>query len=382
MSIEAYEPPPGLFGRIKRLIGDPPAAWDQIAREETPPGALLSGHVAPLAVAMALAGVLGAMLAAGFVFEAETLIVQPAAALIRLVLAVAGVVAFARLADALAPRFGATPNPARAMQLSAYGATGVLLAGLTMIAPVVAPYGIATGVIFSMVLVYIGLPRMMQVSEGKRIGYFWSMIGAALVAALLLSYAYGAAMDGVRALSRDIKIGEVASAPPEAAAPALAPGAAFDASALQRFGDSTGGARAAPDALGGFLPPSLPGGFVRMSLAHPASVGAPQAQAVYARGDAHLVVTITHLGLRGAPAAIEAAQRALTPRQDAAGYARHQITGGRLVAESLTGDALGYTIIGRALAVSIAGSGGATMDDARAAVDTIGMLRLEGAFPR
>ncbi|HRO04702.1 MAG TPA: hypothetical protein PLS69_13965, partial [Terricaulis sp.] len=67
----------------------------------------------------------------------------------------------------------------------------------------------------------------------------------------------------------------------------------------------------------------------------------------------------------------------LSVRQDAHGYARHQITQGRLVAEDVSAESVRYTIIGRRLAVSIAGAGGASMDEARAAIETIGITRLE-----
>jgi hypothetical protein len=381
-SMEAYEPPPGLFGRMKRLIWDPPAAWDAIAREEAS-GRPLGGHVAPLALLMTLSGLLGALLAAGFVFNNETLIVEPVAALIRFVLAFVGVIGFARLADALAPRFGATANSARAMQLSAYSATGVLLAGVSMLIPAIAPYVIALGGVFSMVLAYIGLPRMMGVPEEKRIGYFWSMLGVMFVAVLVISFAYGPATDAVRAMGHHLKIGEAPEMAPEPVAPIFASGAPVDAAALKRFGEASGaGAPINPEALEGFLPQSLPGGFSRTAYsAAPAGVVA-QAEAAYTRGDARLVITITHLGRRSATLAMDAAARALAVRQDATGYARHQITDGRLVAETRAGDTIAYLVIGHGLAVNISGAGGATMDDARAAVETIGMARLEAAFPR
>lgn len=378
MSLGAAEPAPGLFARVRQLIGDPPAAWDVIAREETQPGAVLAKHVAPLALAMALCGWLGAFAAAGFAIDKETLIAQPVAALIRLILAIVGVSLFAQLANMLAPRFDATPDPMRATQLAGYGATGLLLGGIGMLLPGIAPYLIAVGGVFSLVLIYIGLPRMTGVSEAKRIGYFWSTIAAFFVVVIAVAYAYGAAMHALRGAIAGVTFGQTETAPVEAPPPALARGEALDAAALKRLGEASGARSASvdPAALEGFLPPSLPGGFTRVGYA-----GAPgavaQAEGTYTRGDARMVVTITYMGQRGAELAAGAAQDSLAVRQDAQGYARHQVTDGRLVAESVSGDAVGYAIIGRGLAVSIAGSGGVTMDDARAAVATIGMARLE-----
>lgn len=384
MSIEADAPAPGLFGRIKQLIWDPPAAWDAIAREETSPGALVGGYVTPLALAMSLLGVLGALMAAGFVFDGETVIAQPAAALMRLVLAIGGVIGFARLADALAPRFGGEANAMRAMQLSAYGATGALLGGFTMLIPAIAPYLVASGAVFSLVLIYIGLPRMLSVPEERRIACFWSMMAATALAAIVLTYAMGTAMGAVRSVSHHIRFGQAEEAPVEAPAPVFVQGAALDAAALRAFGEKAGrgGSTLDPEMLAGFLPPSLPGGFALTGYTVTPASGAPQAEGVYLREQGRMVITLTHLGQRGAIDATDAAYRALTPRQDEAGYARHQMTDGRLVAENVAGAAIGYTIVGRGVAISIAGSGGVTMDDARAAVDTIGIGRMEAHFHR
>lgn len=380
--MEAYEPAPGLIARVKALIWDPPAAWDAIAREETTPGNVFRAHAAPLAVAMALAGLFGAFFAAGFERSAETLIVQPMAALLHLIVALVGVHLFAKLADALAPRFGATSDPARAMQLSAYGATGVLLGGVGAVLPPVGPYLIAVGAVFSLVLVYIGLPRTMGAPEQARIAYFWTLIGVTLAALLVLSFAYAPALDAVRAGAQQIKFG-AAPTQTESEQAQPAPVLVLDAAALKRLGEASAagaGAPFDPARLEGFLPPSLPGGFMRTGYTASSAPGAAQAEGAYVRDDARLTVTITHLGQRGALYAIDRAFASLQARQDAAGYARHQMADGRLVAESQTGAAIHYTIVGRTLGLSIAGAGGATMDDARAAVETIGLQRLEEAF--
>lgn len=381
MSIDAAEPAPGLFTRIKQLVSDPPAAWELIAREETSPGAVMGKHVAPLAFMLALCGWLGAMLDAGFVLDRETIILQPVAAVFRFVIALAGVAVLARLANMFAPRFGGAPDAMRATQLSGYGATGLLLGGVGLLLSGIAPYIVACGGIFSMVLIYIGAPRMMSVPEEKRIGYFWSVIGAFLALVVAVTFAYGAGMEALREATVHVKFGQTEAAPEEAPAPAMARGAVLDAATMKRLGESVD-ARISPidpAALEGFLPQSLPGGFVRTSFtATPGSVA--QAEGVYTRGEARMVVTITHLGVRGAALVTSAAQDALAVRQNTAGYARHQVTDGRLVAEDVTDTSVAYSIIGRGLAVSIAGSGGVTMDDARAAVETIGMARLEESF--
>ncbi|HRE46035.1 MAG TPA: hypothetical protein PKY87_18985, partial [Terricaulis sp.] len=102
----------------------------------------------------------------------------------------------------------------------------------------------------------------------------------------------------------------------------------------------------------------------------------------YARDDAQLTLTLIALAPGAAPAAIMAAQDGLIARQDGADYARHHVAEGRLLAESVSGGAVRYALIGRGVAVAVEGEGGAAMDDARAAIETIGVSRLEDAFRR
>jgi hypothetical protein len=349
-------PAPGLIGRVKALIFNPPAAWDALAQEERSGGAAFRAHAAPLALMMALAGLAGGLLASGFSLDADTVIVQPTAALLHLLIALIGVAAFASLAHALAPRFGAAPDASKALLLSSYGATGVLLGGFGAIAPPIAPYLLALGAAFSMVLVYIGLPRVMQAPENKRVGYFWSLMGVTLAGLLVVNVIYQPTMSAVRGVAHQIKFARAApSGEPSPAQPALIANNVLDAAALRRLGEASAAGAGAPfDAarLEGFLPSSMPGGYELASRSTASSApGAAQAEAVYAHEGARLVVTITHLGQRGALDVIDRAFAALQPRQDANGYARHQMTAGRLVAESQNAAAIHYAIIGRGVAI-------------------------------
>lgn len=382
---EAYEPPMGLFSRVRRLFADPRAAWDRLMLEDASAGAVLGGHVFPLALLMAAAGVLAAFITAGFAFTTATVIIAPASVLIGFILSILAVIGFARLADAFAPRFGAERNGVRAMQLSGYSATAIFIGGLGQLIPVAAPYLLIVGFVYAVALVYFGLPRVMGAPREKRQGYLWSLIGVSIVAGLILLLGFNAAMDGVRAASKHIQIGPAPEAPAPETRVAMLENGVLNAAALRRIGEAkAGGAGAAFNAqrLEGFLPPSLPGGYQRGEVTYASAPGAAQAAAQYQSGAARLDLAVTYLGEAGARAAIDVARDELAPRQDAQGHARSQITDGRLAAESVSGDAIDYVIVGRSVAVSVSGAGGASIDHARAAVETIGMARLEAALPR
>jgi len=377
--VDAFEPPPGLVGRIGALLADPRAAWDAIAREE-PESTPVMSYVWPLACLMALAGFIGGWWAAGFARQTETLIVLGAMALLGLAATILAVHAFAFAAKTLAPRFGAEANGARALQLSGYSATGVLLAGVVQFMPGPAPLAFAVGAVFSAVLVYFGLPRVMRAPRERRQGYLWSLIAIAALACVIGAFALGAAGDGVRTGVRLLPFAQTQAPAPAQAAPAPEL-SVLDAGAVNRLA-APAAAQGDAARLEGFLPQSLPGGFHRLEAPALSEHGLAQASALYANNGARLEIVVAYLGEGGASAVVGAAQSALPMRRDEAGYARHQVIDGRLIAESQAGEAIHYSVVGRRTAISIAGTGGASMDDARAATETIGFTRLEDAFPR
>lgn len=370
---------PGLIARVRAFMSKPAEAWDRAAQET--PGGELGGYVIPLALLMTLAGLLGAALAAGFALGPNFIVMEPVAAGLRFLFALLGVLALAKIAQLLAPRFGATGDGARATQWAAYGATGLLIGGLGMLWAPIAPYALMVGAIYSMVLLFLGTTRVLGAPQAKRAGYYCTLLGGA--AALLGAgvVAYGAAMDGVRALAAEVAEASAPQAPAEAPAPVLARGAALDANALRALVAQAGEREVDAAVLAGFLPQSLPGGFQRVSLA-PEEGRASSAVAAYARDGATLTLTLIALAPGVAPVAIMAAQDGLVARQEGVDYARHQVAEGRLLAESVSGGSIRYALIGRGVALAAEGEGGAAMDDARAAIETIGVGRLEDAFRR
>jgi hypothetical protein len=119
--------------------------------------------------------------------------------------------------------------------------------------------------------------------------------------------------------------------------------------------------------LQGMLPISLPGGFLRtvMTTSGSASgLGPASAEATYKRGEAQLRVVVADLGPLNAGMAVTGATITTI--------------GGRTMVEDSGGGVAKYSIVGRDGALLTAeATSGATMEDAKAALTTIGIDRLE-----
>lgn len=151
--------------------------------------------------------------------------------------------------------------------------------------------------------------------------------------------------------------------------------------AIDRLSQASGASVLVDSArLGEQFPDSLPGGFSRQSISGAQRGGISRADAVYRDGAATLSVSIIQFGSEVDPAAFAAL---LAVRDDGVvegGYDRTQSIDGRFYAEEVRATSSRYVVIGRGV-VMIA-RGGVTMDQARAAVETIGLDRLENMFGR
>lgn len=129
----------------------------------------------------------------------------------------------------------------------------------------------------------------------------------------------------------------------------------------------------------GYLPRALPGGFALSSTSNASGAGASQAEGVYQNGEARLTLTVVDMGAMGALAAVAGAAGIQQSRQDADGYARTNTVDGRVISEEVSQSAgtVSYSVTGRGIVVTAQGSGGVTIEQARAAVEAVGVQRLE-----
>ena len=164
-----------ILERVKGICISPEAEWAVIDRESASTASLLSGYVVPLVVVGAVANFIGnSIVGRGAPFVSTTLRLSIgtglAMAVLSVVLAVLSVVVCAYMIDALAPTFAAQKNSVQAMKLASYAPTPAWVAGIVQILPVLGLF-VLLGALYSLYLLYLGLPRLMKCPQEKAIGY-------------------------------------------------------------------------------------------------------------------------------------------------------------------------------------------------------------------
>lgn len=366
--------PPTLFRRVRGILIAPAAEWRRIAEEE--PTALLKAYVAPLAVVAAAAGALREVIGQGFTLGA-TWAWLPVAAALHVAFAVLGVMLVGWMANTLAPRFGGERNADRARQLAAYAATAALVAGATVIVPVVGPLLLMAGFVYSAILFGMGVRLLLPMPQERVPTFALSVIGLTALIAAVTAMVVGPLLvrgrDALEAVTPAIATATATTAPPQEAQLSEVE------RALARLSQADAGrAPIDPARLEEQLPQTLPGGFALSAVSSGAPHGLPQAHGLYSDGTGSMSIQVVHLravsDIRAAAAVLDVSEAT------AGGYVRRDHVDGRLFIERADGDRVQYVVIGRGVALRVEGAGGVTLDRARSAVETIGVERLEHLF--
>jgi Yip1 domain len=379
----------GIVGRAKNILLQPKAEWERIAGEPADIGKLYIGYVLPLAAVAAIAGFIGATMFGYGAFGVHyrlPLVTGLTMGIVQVVSGVIGVFLLAIIANALAPNFGSQQDQGRAHKLAAYGSTAGFLAGVFAIYPPLAMLGILG--LYTLFLLYQGLPVMMKTPDDKRIGYLVTIIIVGIVIGVVLSVVLGMVgrtVGGFPGGPGAAPFGHVSTTQPGnmQGQITLPGGGSVDLSAIEKAGRAAqaGGGSAAidPASLQRYLPQSLPGGFALTSTSSGGAVGASQAEGVYQNGGARITLTVMDMGAMGAFAAMAGAANVQQNSQNADGYSRTNTVDGRVVTEevSQSGGSASYAVIGHGVSVSAEGNGGVTVDQVRAAVQAVGVERLE-----
>jgi len=90
-----------------------------------------------------------------------------------------------RKPTSLAPNFGATPDMGQAFKLAAYAPTASWVAGIIMIVPALWFVAIL-GSLYSLYLLYVGLPKLMKPAEDKTVIYILAIIGVMIVIGIVI----------------------------------------------------------------------------------------------------------------------------------------------------------------------------------------------------
>jgi hypothetical protein len=299
---------------------------------------------------------------------------------------VIGIYIIAMIANALAPSFGSAPDQGQAHKLMAYSFTAALVSGVFAILPALSILGLLG--LYSFVLLFIGLPRLMKTPEDKRVGYLATLILVGLVVFIVIGALLGAVRGAIGGAGAPggFTFGQSTPTPqPSQGTITLPGGGSVDVGAMERAAEAYsngGGASVDPAQLASQLPQSLPGGFRLVSQSSGGAMGAANADGVYENGDARLTLSVVYMGPMGGMTAVAGAMNVQQSRQDADGYSRTRSVDGRVINEEVSNSAgrASYSVIGRGVAITAEGSGGVSIDQARAAVEAAGIERLERAF--
>ena len=174
-----------IVERVKNICISPDAEWTVIDGESATTSGLITGYVVPLAAVSAVAGFIGrSVIGVTLPFVGGTYRVPFVSGLVAAVLSVAltavGVVVCAYVIDALAPTFGAQKNQAQAMKVAAYAPTASWVAGILQIIPALGVLALL-GAIYSLYVLYLGLPRLMKAPSDKAIGYTVAVVITVIV---------------------------------------------------------------------------------------------------------------------------------------------------------------------------------------------------------
>lgn len=189
-----------LVQRIQDILLKPKDTWPQIAQEAATPQSLYRDWLLIIAAVPAVAGFIGMTLvgmgAFGFSYR-----VPLASGLVHMVvsylLSLGMVYLLSLLVNALAPTFGGTPDHLAALKLVAYGSTAGFVGGVFQLLPSLSVLGLLCG-LYSIFLIYLGLPVLMRNPPEKSAGYTAVIVVAGIVAGLVVGAVSGAVLGASR----------------------------------------------------------------------------------------------------------------------------------------------------------------------------------------
>ncbi len=374
--------PAGMGDRIKRILLQPRAEWPVIDAETTTTGAIYKGWVAPLAAIGPVAGLIGALVfgygAFGFHYR-PSIGSAITTAIIGYVMAFVGVALLAWIINALAPTFEATKSMVQATKVAAYSATAAWIAAILQIVPSLGWLGALLG-LYSLYLLYFGLPILMKAPPAKAMGYTI----ATIVAAIVLFFVVGMVTTAIASRIAPPAVPTLGAAGGTVSVPG---GGSIDLGKLdaasKRMEETAKKMQSgeiepvAPATLQAMLPASI-AGWARTEISSQggaaAGIGGSNAEARYTSGDRSFTLSITDVGALGALATMGGTLSGQSSRQTETGYERSTIENGNAVSEKWNNSANrgSYsTVIASRFAVSAEGEAPSidTLKQAVAAVD-------------
>jgi hypothetical protein len=380
----------GMIGRIQRLILKPKDEWAAIDAEPATAREVFMRWAVPLAAIGPICSFIGGQVfgvGAFLIHFRPPLISSLILALISYGMALAGTWIFALIIDALAPSFGSVKNFNQAMKVAAYSYTAAWICGVLQIMPALAIIGVLLG-LYSLYLLWVGLPMLMKTPADKAPGYVIVSIVAAfgvyliigiivglISASLITAATLGSPGGTITVGGTTLDTGKLT----DAAAKMEVASKSMEASL--KGGD--GAVKAVdPSALQNLLPASI-SGWNRTSVENQGGaaggIGGSNARAEFQSGDQNFSLSVTDTGVLGNIATLGGAISATSNKQTTTGYEKSEMQGGNRVEEKWDNQSKSgsYSVlVASRFAVEASGSA-PSIDTLKAAVASVDLGQLQ-----
>lgn len=408
----------GLIDRVTAILMRPKTEWPIIAAEPANVGSLYTKYIVILAAIPAVMGFLRSTVIGVNLPFAGTFRVSVGAGITGLVLgyvlALVSVFVMALVVDALAPTFGGEKNRVQALKTVAYAYTASWIASIGQIVPWLSFLILIAGGVYSIYLLYLGLPSTMKCPPDKAAGY----TAVSIIIAIILGWVIGLLIAGVTGMGVAMSggFGHAANISPGAGDVTFdknsplgalaeygkrAEAASKQMEAAQKSGDSKAQADAAgammaaalgqtgkvealaPDRLKPFLPESMSGlKRTEMSVERNGAMGmqVAEAHASYADDAGHSVrLEITDTGAAKGFMALAGWAGAEQDKETDHGYDKMYKNGDRIIQEhwdSRSNNGEYSETVGERFVVKLSGAA-ASIDDLKAGVHSVNLSGLE-----
>ncbi|QOY62043.1 YIP1 family protein [Lysobacter sp. H21R4] len=186
----------GLISRVKSILFDPRRTWPLIGEEPATVAGLYTRYIMILAALPAIFTFVKTSLIGYSMFGATMrtgIVAGLLGALLTYALSLVMVYVVALIINALAPSFRGQKNQVQALKVIAYAYTAAWVAGIAVIIPWLGGIIGLAGGIYSIYLLYLGLPHTMKNPPEKSLAYTIVIVVITLVLSLLI----GAVVAGV-----------------------------------------------------------------------------------------------------------------------------------------------------------------------------------------
>lgn len=176
-----------LVDRVKRILLSPRTEWEVIDAEPATLAQLYTGYILPLAAIGPVAQLIGySVFGISVPFMGTYRVPIGSAitsALVSYVLTLAATYVLALIIDGLAPTFNGQRSQIQALKVAAYSSTANWVAGIFLLIPALMILTILG--LYSLYLLYLGLPVLMKSPRDKAMAYTVVVVVAAVVLFML-----------------------------------------------------------------------------------------------------------------------------------------------------------------------------------------------------